>query len=394
MALPIANLFDDFNDGVIDTAKWTVVSGTWTEPSGSLCVLMPSGGSALNSADVWSLRQSSAFLEIVSIANGAGAASGATIYRLINSADSNDYVQFIIDPPSGNLFMQYVENAVVQSSATITYNATTMRWLRFRHINDLVYFETSPDGTTWTPRLTSAEPAWVDSVRVLLFAAQSGGAAITKCFDNFNIASASARAVPVGSEFTVSTDGRLGLNRCDQPDVAWGFSCSESAYNALRRSSDPCGLWVQPPSKQLVAVEAVVTSTSAQDEQTLITLELTNPDTCRSMLFYLPLTAGMKMVSSDNEDTGIFNWTLGVQVTGVDNPDSGFTPVTANDFGIITGVNATHLWRGEADYFWTADPGASTTVEVKLKAFAGGGDATLSQLQARLGYIGMSVMEL
>lgn len=381
--------FDDFNDGVINTTKWTVVSGVWTEPSGSLCVDMPSGGSALNSAVNWSLRQSAAFLEVVSFANGAGAASGATIYRLSNGADVNDYVQFIIDPPSGNLFMQYVENAVVQASATITYNATTMRWLRLRHINDLIYFETSPDGNTWTSRLTSAEPAWVDSVKVLLFAAQSGGAAITKCFDNFNVASASARAVPVGSEFTVSADGKLGLNRCDQLDTAWGFGCSQSAYNGLRKSVDPCGLWVQPPSKQEVNATSTAISTSSQEETEIITLELTNPDSCRTMQFYLPLTAGMKMIQEETEDTGIFNWTLGVMVTGVDNPDSGFQPVTANDFGNLP---QQHFWRGTADYFWTAEPGASTTVVVSLKVFAGGGSAKVTQLQARLGYIGLSVV--
>lgn len=386
---PIANLFDDFNDGVIDTTKWTVVSGAWSEATGSLCVTMPSGGSALNSAANWSLRQSAAFLEVVSVANGAGAASGASIYRLLNSADANDYVQFIIDPPSGNLVMQYVENAVVQATATVTYSSTTMRWLRFRHINDLISFETSPDGSNWTTRLTSAEPLWVDSVKVLLFAAQSGGAATTKCFDNFNVASASARAVAVGSEFTVSDDGKLGINRCDKLDAAWPYSCSQSAYTALRRSENPCGLWIQPPAKQLVGVESVIVSTSDSNEQTIITLELTNPDPCRAMLFYLPLSAGMKVSLTVDEDSGIFSWVLGVQVTGVDNPDSGFQSLSSNDFG---NLKQSHFYRGEADYYWTAGPGETTTVLVKTKVFSGGGGAKLTQLSARLGYIGMSEM--
>ena len=387
MAAPIANLWDDFNDGTINTSKWTVTSGTWAETGGALCVTMPSGGSAFNSTAAWSLAQSMAFIEIVSFANGAGAASGAEIYRLFNSADSNDYVQFILDPPSNTLTFHYVENAVIQASSSITYNATTMRWLRFRHFQDRVYFETSPDGAVWTERFSSVEPAWVGSVKVLLFASQSGGAATTKCFDNFNVSPASARSVPVGTEFDVSEDGELGLNRCDQVDAAWGFSCPVSAYNALRRSENPCGHWVQPPAKQYLDVEVVVRSTSDQDEQTIITLELTNPDTCRPMLFYLPLIAGMKIVQPTTDDAGIFSWTLGVQVSGVDNPDSGFQPLTANDFGNLPQA---HFWRGTADYYWTADPGATTTIEVILKVFAGGGEADLTQLQARLGIIGMS----
>lgn len=390
MAEPIANLWDDFNDGTIDTTKWTVTSGTWAETNGTLCVTMPSGGSAFNSAAAWSLAQSMAFVEIVSFANGAGAASGAEIYRLFNSADSNDYVQFILDPPSNTLVFHYVENAVIQTSLSITYNSTTMRWLRFRHFQDTIYFETSPDGAVWTQRFSSAEPAWVGSVKVLLFASQSGGAATTKCFDNFNFAPASSRTVPVGPEFSVSVDGKLGLNRCDKIDAAWPFACGVSSYNALRRSLSPCGLWIQPPAKQFLQIENVVTSVSGGSEEvTMITLDLVNPDTCRPMLFYLPFMGGMKILSTKADTGSVISWTLGVQATGVDNPDSGFQPLIADDVG--SGFDtASHFWRGAADYFWTADPGASTTIEIKLKGFSGDSGIELTQLQARLGIIGMS----
>lgn len=389
MANPIANLFDDFNDGTI-SSKWTT-SGTWTEASGNICATMPSAGASLTSAAAYSFRQSSAFVEIVSYANGAGAASGAELFRLFNSADSNDYVQFVLDPPSNTLFFQYVENAVIISSSSITYNATTMRWLRFRQGSGLVYFETSPDGATWTQRFTSTAQTWIDSVKALLFAAQSGGAATTKCFDNFNVAPVSARAVPVGSEFTISADGKLGLNRCDQSDVAWPFSCSQSAYNALRRSENPCGLWVQPPAKQFLQVETSLLSSSDSGEQTVITLDLTNPDTCRSMLFYLPFIGGMRLLSTKADTGSVVSWTLGVEATGVDNPDSGFQPLIADDIG--SGFDtASHFWRGVADYYWTAAPGATTSIEIKLKGFSGDSGIELTQLTARLGIIGMSVM--
>lgn len=390
MVAPIANLFDTFDDGIINPTLWTT-SGAWAESNGTICATMPSAGSSLTSFSAWSLRQSSAFVEIVSFANGAGAASGAELFRLSNSADANDYVQFVIDPPTGNIFFQYVENAVIISSTFLTYNSTTMRWLRFRDLAGQILFETSPDGATWTQRFASTAQSWRDSVKVLLFTAQSGGAATTKCFDNFNVAPASSRPVPVGPEFSISSDGKLGLDRCDQGDSTWGYPCAQSAYNGLRRSEDPCGLWVQPPAEQHMDVEVKVLPTSDQAEQALITLELTNPDACRSMLYYLPLVAGMRMqVNTSDAEAGpsnVFNWALGVQVTGVDNPDTGFTTLTANDFGVTAG---THLWRGAADYYWTAEPGASTTVVVKVKVFAGGGQATLTQLQARLGYIGWS----
>ena len=387
---PIANLYDDFNDGVFPGAKWSVGGGTWVESGGTLCATMPDAFAFIASTSFYSLQQSSAFLEIVSYLNGAGASAGTSVFRLQNS---DDFVEIRINASTGNVDFRWIENNVVQAVSTITYNSVTMRWLRLRQVAGTVYYETSPDGVTWTTRFTTVAQSWTASVQVIIIQNQTGGVAATKCIDNFNIASASARPVSVGSEFTVSADGKLGTERCGQADVAWGYGCSQSAYNALRKSEDPCGLWVQPPAKQLVGVEAEVSSTSAQDGATLITLNLTNPDPCRTMLFYLPLIAGMKMVVTSSEaeagPSNVFNWTLGVQVTGVDNPDSGFVPVTANDFGVSV---MTHLWRGEADYYWTAGPGESTLIEVKLKVFSGGGNAKLTQLQARLGYIGMSVV--
>lgn len=392
MATPIANLFDAFDDGTIDTTKWTV-GGVWSAASGGACATMPSAGSSLTSVNAYSFNQSSIFIETVSYLNGAGAASGASLFRLFNSADSTDYVQFVINPPTNQLLMQYVENSAIISSSTITYDATTMRWLRLRESGSSVYFETSPDGTTWTTRFTSVSQTWVTSVKALIFAAQSGGAATTKCFDNVNIASASARVVAVGSEFEITADGKLRLERCDQPDSSWAYPCSQSAYNGLRRSEDPAGLWVQPPPKQYLDVETVSVSTT-DDERTVLTIELTNPDPCRAMLFYLPLTAGMRFTLAAKDDgTGqdVTSWALGVQVTGVDNPDDGYTTIIAGDFHIP----GTHLWRGVADYYWTADPGASTTIEVKLKTFKGGGaPGAITGYQARMGVLGWSEVAL
>lgn len=391
MATPIANLYDSFDAGVIDTTRWTA-SGVWTESGGKICATMPSAGSGLQSTGAWSLRSSSAFVEVVSYLNGAGAASGATLYRLFSTVDATDYVQFVIDPPSGNIFFQYVENGVIVTSTALPYSATTMRWLRFREVADQVLFETSPDGATWVQRFASVAQTWISSVKVLLFVSQSGGAATTKCFDNFNVAPASARAVAVGTEFTVGTDGKLGLNRCDQADATWGYPCSQSAYNALRRSENPCGLWVQPPAQQMMGVDAVV-STGTDEEKKIISLTLTNPDSCRYMLFYLPLTAGMRF-TLDAGDAGtvipVTSWSLGVQVTGVDNPDDGYVTLIAGDFH----QPGTHLWRGVADYFWSAPPGASTTIDISLKAFKGGGaSANITGFQARLGYVGWSEVD-
>lgn len=389
MVAPIANLWDDFNDGVINATKWTVTGGSYAESAGRICGNVP-GSDTIESLDAWSLTQSSAFVEVLSPTNGAGATAGKHHFEIYSTADPSDDVYMEIDAFAGTIKYARQNNGVDVDTLTESFTYATMRWWRIREFSSFIRFETSSNGTDWDTQFSTATQSWTGSVKVFLFVSQTGGVATNKCWDNFNVSSASARAVAVGSEFDVSESGALGLNRCDQVDQAWGFGCSVSAYNALRRSENPCGHWVQPPAKQLVSAEYVTSSSSAQEEQTLITLNLTNPDTCRTMLFYLPLTAGMKMVVDDSSTTGVFNWTLGVSVTGVDNSDSAFQPVTANDFGSSL---MTHLWRGETDYFWTAAPGASTIVVVKLKVFSGGGSAKLTQLQARLAYIGMSVVD-
>lgn len=386
MAPPIANLWDDFNDTTIDPAKWVLTGGLYTEAGGTICGTVP-GSDTIESVAAWSLVQSSAFVEVVNFANGAGATAGKHHFEIYSTVDPSDDVYIEIEPALGTIKYARQNNGVDVETLTETYNSTTMRWWRIRETSVNFLFETSPNGSAWTTQFTAPTQSWANSVKTFLFVSQTGGVATQKCWDNFNVTPGSSRTVSVGTEFEVSGDGELGLNRCDQPDQSWGFGCNVSTYNALRRSDNPCGHWVQPPAKQYLDVQAVIRGTDDQDEQTLITMELTNPDNCRAMLFYLPLTAGMKIVVPVTETGEVYNWTLGVMVTGVDNSDTGFEPITANDFG---NLKQTLLWRGQADYFWTAEPGASTTVEVAVKVFAGGGNANLTQLQARLGVIGMS----
>lgn len=391
MVAPIADLFDDFNSGTIDTTKWTVLSGSWSAANGTMCSATSAGGfTDLRSTANWSLRQSSAFIELTNLAGGAGASYVELKFRIRNSADPTDYVEFLVAPVGGTIQMQWVENGVQQVTSTIAFNATTMRWLRIREIGGTVYFETAPDGATWTTRFSSVTQTWVSSTQAYFSTFQTGGAAGTVCFDNFNRAPESARAVAVGSEFTVSADGKLGIQRCGQPDSPWPFACSISAFNALRKSTDPCGLWVQPPLRQDLQIQGEIVSVTKGDEITIITLNLTNPDTCRSMLYYIPVTARMRITSVKSDTTAVEAWTLGLMVTGVDNADTGFQPLQADDVGAgYFSVN--YVWAGAADYFWTAAPSATTTIEVHIKAF-GENKNTITQFQAKLGVIGMSVM--
>jgi hypothetical protein len=55
------------------------------------------------------------------------------------------------------------------------HSPTEQRWLRFREDGGTVYFETSPDGSTWDVVTSTIEPFAVDMVRVKLSATVYGG---------------------------------------------------------------------------------------------------------------------------------------------------------------------------------------------------------------------------
>ncbi|WP_028058409.1 PKD domain-containing protein [Candidatus Solirubrobacter pratensis] len=71
---------------------------------------------------------------------------------------------------AAGLFFQYSDGTLsflLNSTpvGSIAYNATSMAWLRLRESGGTSYFETSPDGTTWTQRASLATPALATQVK-------------------------------------------------------------------------------------------------------------------------------------------------------------------------------------------------------------------------------------
>jgi hypothetical protein len=88
-----------------------------------------------------------------------------------------------------DLLLTYFANGMIMSNKTIAFDAIMHRWWRLREASGTTYFETAPDGVSWTVRHSVSTPSFADSMWIYFGAgafkdAAPGGGAI---FDNVNI---------------------------------------------------------------------------------------------------------------------------------------------------------------------------------------------------------------
>jgi hypothetical protein len=99
----------------------------------------------------------------------------------------NNFLEIVKTGPD-LVFHARVDGAEVPYNE-VPYDPTAHRWWRIRAQGQMVYWDTSPDGTTWTERGSGTRPDFdLDRVNVVLGAGVSGtsGSPGTAAFDNYN----------------------------------------------------------------------------------------------------------------------------------------------------------------------------------------------------------------
>jgi hypothetical protein len=182
-------LADDFEDGVM-AAFWT--EGTLLFPrdtgvtvveSGGVLTITPlaaAGGFHFNgykTISSYDLSEGTAAVEIT-------AASGSNAETLfVAYVDSSNYIEFSIFDT--DLLIRF-RRADVNSNTHITYDPVNHKWMRFSIVGTDALMQTSPDGSVWTTRKTSALAGLSPTFQLALEAGTEGvdtpGAAV---FDNF-----------------------------------------------------------------------------------------------------------------------------------------------------------------------------------------------------------------
>jgi hypothetical protein len=173
---PLAQLGDDFDDGLINTTLWTTAGGATETNSRMRLPVTPGVTSRYTSNREWTLAGSKLTAKLCTIP-AAGGSSSASLSMYVYSQTSGTRFRWQYNALTGQLLAL---NEVASSDASptiLTYSPIDHAWLRIREASGTVYFETSSDGFGWTVRRSLATPAWVasDQVQAEFAAFRSGG---------------------------------------------------------------------------------------------------------------------------------------------------------------------------------------------------------------------------
>ncbi|MFE2832176.1 hypothetical protein ACFXI6_14180 [Streptomyces mirabilis] len=184
----ISTLVDDFNDGIVDPAKWPDSFGIYSEPGGRARVTCDTGFNAYSSGTVYTLAGSAVYLRVYPPA--AGGSTGEAWTQVLVKADvSGTDIAFEVDALNGLLKFMSRTGFFDPTTVAIPYNPVAHAWLRVREGGGNIVWETSPDAATWTVQRTLATPAWVTTSTDLefqLIAHRSDGTVDYAEFDNVN----------------------------------------------------------------------------------------------------------------------------------------------------------------------------------------------------------------
>jgi hypothetical protein len=146
----LETLQDNFDDASLDGALWQDYlnggSGSVTEQNGRLEIISPTSttqATGVYAVQNYSFDETSIHAEVIH--------TPTTDHEFwFGIYTGGDYCVMGIQP-DGTLIGGKAEPSYSELFS-ITYNATDHRWLRMRETSDTIYWETSPDGITWTVR--------------------------------------------------------------------------------------------------------------------------------------------------------------------------------------------------------------------------------------------------
>ena len=209
----LSSLVDNFNDGTIGP-DWGNSYGGVSETGGRARVPCDTGFAGYQTAYSWTLAGASLFVKVPTVP-AASTATEAYCGVLVNSGVDGTRIGFTIKAVGNLLRMQNDVGYFDGSAVEITYSPTTHAFLRLREDGTNVYWDTSPDGTTWTNRRTLASPAWIataiDQCALDMSAHRDAGTADYAEYDLFNTLSNGAIYTGTGAGTMDSAATETGL---------------------------------------------------------------------------------------------------------------------------------------------------------------------------------------
>jgi len=168
------SLQDDFSDTAL--AKWNVVV-----KSNGTVMAMPANVLTLK---VTNDSGSSAGVVSKHAVDMTGGAIEVAVPMVLGGAGSTgfivgfDYAHFFGFVLKSNMLTTEELDGATSSAQMVAFDPKMMKQWRFREAGGMVYFETSPDGVTWTPRDSPLPtPSWITDMFVSMIATGASGMA-------------------------------------------------------------------------------------------------------------------------------------------------------------------------------------------------------------------------
>lgn len=181
----LETLVDDFNDNSRNVNLWPGSYGTLSETGGKAVITCDVNYNAYESGHAWQLDESGILFQVTPPVSTTAQLSFAYAHDTVSGTDISFYLNMAVGELYCNSQVGYSDAA----RTTLTYNSTDHAWLRIRETADVLYWQTSPDGETWTTRRSLATPTWVRTHTTGLFYMQgyqpSGSSTFT--VDNMNV---------------------------------------------------------------------------------------------------------------------------------------------------------------------------------------------------------------
>lgn len=127
-----------------DTTKWSTYGNLVAVTAGEARLQATTAYPVLRSYSQYDLTSSAVYARLVMPSSSdSSIQSRFTVY-----VDNHNYIEFLCE--NGHLTLRECVSNTNDDTYVSTYSATTHAWLRLRMSGTTVYWETSPDGTTWT----------------------------------------------------------------------------------------------------------------------------------------------------------------------------------------------------------------------------------------------------
>lgn len=181
-------LIDTFDDGLRDPVLWSGSYGDVVEAVGRARVPCTTAYSGWASAPAYSLAQTQVACRVYPPAAGGATVEALAEVLVLTGAGGTD-AGFSINAVTGQMRLVSRVGYADPNELALTYDATAHAWVRLRAGDASLYWDTSPDGRTWTVRRTAASPGWVtdQNLGVVLAAHRDSGLGDYAEFDSFNL---------------------------------------------------------------------------------------------------------------------------------------------------------------------------------------------------------------